>query len=160
MRLPKRTLAILPAVMAILAGCSGPDADAPPSPEDMTIVGSAVPEVLSAGEYCYFRDDADVTEGVRLIAGGDGSLSGKNYGVIHQEGEGYYSAFEIDLSGGRLTESGLVLFNANTRVDDDVRSGTMLWSISEKKAAPDGLDSKLKTVACDGLEDRVFPENQ
>ncbi|WP_300378158.1 hypothetical protein [Henriciella sp.] len=151
---------ILPAAMVLLAGCNGQEAQTPPSPEDMTIVGSAVPEVLQTGEYCYFRDDAEVTEGVRLIAGGDGSLSGRNYGVIHQEGEGYYSAFEIDLNGGRLTESGLVLFNANTRVEGDVRSGTMLWNISEDSAAPDGLDTKLDNVACDGLEDRVFPENQ
>lgn len=153
-----RKIPILTAAVA-LAACGNSSSTDGLAPADVTVTGKAVPKVLPIGEHCYFRDDREVTEAVQLVAGGDGSLSGTNFGVIHQDGEGIYSAFEIDLSGGRLTESGLILFNADTRVEGTTRTGSMLWRLSEDAAAPNGLKGEMEPVDCDGLEDRVFPED-
>ena len=49
------------------------------------------------------------------------------------------------------------MFDTVTEVDGDTQTGTALWHLSEGEAAPDGLETSLLSVSCDGLQDDVYP---
>ena len=149
------------AAAAALAACSGSDtpaqdnsASTPPG-----TTGAATPaSSLPAGTHCYFRDSEDVTEGLEVTVTEAGDLSASNYGTIHQDDEGYYTSFDIQLTSGMMGEDGLITFDAVTQVDGDTQTGPMTWSITPEAAAPDGyLDAPMEAADCEGLEIRVFP---
>ncbi len=165
---------ILPLMAAALAlaGCGNTeDADRgqmPDTPQDAPAAESAdagtpdaaasdAPrvETLTPGNYCYFRDDADVTEALELTVAEDGQMTGDNYGVIHQEDASYYASFTVEMTGGQPGEDGLVAFDTVTEVDGDTQTGEMRWHLSPDQAAPDGLETHLESAACEGLDARV-----
>lgn len=164
-------LAILSAAALMLAACgnngqqasdseadtAAPEADVSSEEPVETDTAARPGAPLEAGEYCYFRDDENVTEGLEITVGSDGILSGSNYGVIHQESAGYYASFETTLSNGVPASGNDVNFDHVTEVDGDTQSGTVVWSITPETAAPDGLDTLLASTSCEGLVERIFP---
>ena len=118
---------------------------------------AAPPNPLAAGQYCYFRDDENVTEGLEITVGDNGIVSGSNYGSIHQEAAGYFASFDTQLTNGVQGEGDEVTFDHVTEVDGDTQSGRVMWTLTPDVAAPDGLDTQLTAAECDGLLERIFP---
>ena len=86
----------------------------------------------------------------------NGSVSGENYGSIHQEDAGYFAAFDTALSSGTLGDTSTVTFDTVTSVDGDTQNGSAIWYLSASGAVPDGLNIMLEPAACDGLAARVY----
>ncbi len=152
-----------------LASCGGPD-----TPEGDTETDTAAPAVqgettettaavepetdpLSPGTYCYYRDDENVTEGLQVMVTDTGTVSGENYGTIHQEAAGYFASFTTTLTEGQTGDNADVTFDTVTEVDGDTQMGSAIWELTPDTAAPDGLETLLASAPCDGLADRVFP---
>ena len=168
---------LLVASLLALAACGGNDSEPPEAPapadegvgmgEELPADQQPLPEIISPladaapltpGTYCYYRDDENVTEGLEINVMDDGSVSGDNYGVIHQEAAGYYAAFSTVLSSGALGDTAAVTFDTQTDVDGDSQRSSAIWYVSEKGAVPDGLDIMLEPAPCDGLQEKVQAE--
>lgn len=168
---------LLVASLLALAACGGNDSEPPEAPapadegvgmgEELPADQQPLPEIISPladaapltpGTYCYYRDDENVTEGLEINVMDDGSVSGDNYGVIHQEAAGYYAAFSTVLSSGALGDTAAVTFDTQTDVDGDSQRSSAIWYVSEKGAVPDGLDIMLEPASCEGLEEKVQSE--
>ena len=164
-------LAIVTAAALTLAACGNGDkaddnvsesappqtevaSDSSPAPAEPE---AAPAEPLDAGQYCFFRDDENVTEGMELTVGDNGIITGRNYGHIHQEAAAYYASFQTELSNGVQGTGNNVNFEYVTEVDGDTQSGSVVWAVTPERAAPDGLQTFLAATECDGLMDRVFP---
>ena len=157
-----------------LSACGGdtPDEEAQNTPieagpmagDDVPIEQQPLPEIVSPladadpltpGTYCYFRDDENVTEGLEIMVNDDGTVSGDNWGIIHQEAAGYYAAFSTVLTSGMVDETAAVMFDTQTDVDGDSQRGSAIWYLAAEGAVPDGLDIMLEPAECEGLEERV-----
>ncbi|RIJ31455.1 hypothetical protein [Henriciella algicola] len=124
-----------------------------PLPEIVSPLADAEP--LTPGTYCYFRDDENVTEGLEVMVNDDGTVSGDNWGIIHQEAAGYYAAFATVLTSGMIDDTAAVMFDTQTDVDGDSQRGSAIWYLAAEGAVPDGLDIMLEPAECEGLEERV-----
>lgn len=169
----RHTKLTLAAAAVMLAACGDSDEPAPdiaagtppaemstPTGPDTNGMARAEPPLnasLGPGTYCYFRDDADVTEGLEITVPEDGAITGQNYGTIHQEAEGYYTSFSVTMTAGTSAEDGTLTFDTVTEVDGDTQTGQATWSVTPDSAAPDGLETSLGSAPCDTLEMRVFP---
>lgn len=124
-----------------------------PLPEIVSPLADAEP--LTPGTYCYYRDDENVTEGLEVMVNDDGTVSGDNWGIIHQEAAGYYAAFSTVLTSGMIDDTAAVMFDTQTDVDGDSQRGSAIWYLAAEGAVPDGLDIMLEPAECEGLEERV-----
>ncbi|MEM5516055.1 hypothetical protein WNY37_03770 [Henriciella sp. AS95] len=124
---------------------------------DVATQETAAPNPLDAGQYCYFRDDVNVTEGLEVTVADNGIVTGTNFGQIHQEAAGYFASFDTQLTNGVQGEGDEVTFDHVTKVDGDTQTGRVMWTLTPDVAAPDGLETKLTAADCDGLMDRIFP---
>jgi hypothetical protein len=130
-----------------------PGPEQQPLPEIVSPLADAAP--LTPGLYCYYRNDENVTEGLKITVSDAGAVSGDNYGIIHQRAADYFASFTTTLSSGTLNETAAVTFETMTNVDGETQSSSAIWYLSEEGAVPDGLDITLEPVACEGLEEKV-----
>lgn len=116
---------------------------------------------IAAGDYCYFAEDDNSTEGASLTIAANGSVSGVHFGTIHNEENAYYAGFDTILTDGQISDEKPVKFNTETRVDGDHQYGTDNWVVTPDLAHPANWpDSPLRTVDCDELETLVYGESE
>lgn len=127
----------------------------PPTPDPRP---PELPPMLE-GEFCFFKADADTDEGLRVTFDGT-SGQGSHFGVIHQEEEAYYAAFDTQLSSGEILPDGTYKFTTVTEVDGDTQHGEEIWTITPDNAFRPALvdmgGSPLLSASCTGLEDQVY----
>ena len=158
--------------LAVVSACGGgeaptsPDeADAPAPPAPLTEAAPPAPVApdepippLAAGDFCYFHQDEAVTEALELTVTDAATASGSHFGVVHDEANSYFTAFDTELTNGVFGGDGTATFDAVTEVDGDTQTGEEQWTLTPETATRTGLDAPLLTEApCDGLVDRVFP---
>jgi len=158
-----------------LAACGGrddasapetPETDTTATPEHLTLIeptpDPAPPEAppMLVGEFCFFKADENTDEGLRVVFDGT-TGSGAHFGVIHQEEEAYYAAFDTQLSNGQILADGAYKFTTVTEVDGDTQHDEEVWRITPQLAHLSDLEEEayvLESASCTGLEDQVYGE--
>lgn len=157
--------------LAVVSACGGAeeaappaeaDAPAPPAEAEAAPPAPVAPDEpippLAPGSFCYFHQDEAVTEALELTVTDAAIASGSHFGVVHDEANSYFTAFDTELTNGVFGGDGTATFDAVTEVDGDTQISEELWALTPETATRPGLDAPLLTEApCEGLVDRVFP---
>ena len=158
--------------LAVVSACGG--GEAPTSPDEAGAPAPPAPLIeaappapvapddpippLAAGSFCYFHQDEAVTEALELTVTDAAMASGDHFGVVHDEANSYFAAFDTELTNGRFGGDGTATFDAVTEVDGDTQTSEEQWTLTPETATRTGLDAPVLTEApCEGLVDRVFP---
>ena len=142
--------------LAVVSACGGADdpdrpaeADAPAPTDTITEAAPPAPPApdelippLVAGDFCYFHQDEAVTEALELTVTDVATASGSHFGVVHDEANSYFTAFETELTNGRFGGDGTATFDAVTEVDGDTQASEELWTLTPQTATRTGLDHR------------------
>ena len=155
-------LSLIMSGAALIAGCQPAD-DEPATESAATQADDADKaedvQVFEAGDHCYSFESDQSTEGLRLTVNEKGSVMGVHFGVIHDEENAYYAAFETTLTDGQISGTNTVKFNTETHVDGDHQFGEDNWVIMPEMAhLMNWPDKPLTTTECEGLETFVYGE--
>ncbi len=167
-------LAVAGALVACVAEDEGADSEATntPAPSEALDIAPEAPQETQAasapdaaltGEMCWFSDDAETTEGLRIVFA-DTGVTGEHFGVIHNHEAAYFAAFDTEMRNGRMdvediTQPGEWAFDTLTHVDGDTQEGLEVWRITPEVAGFSAFDDhNLTTADCANLETRVYGE--
>ena len=129
-------------------------AETPPAETSEPEMPEAEPVKLT-GKFCYFSKTETETEAMEVTFPEAGDITGIHYGVVHDEANAYFTAFDIDMTAGQYTSSGAVSFDTVYEVDGFTDSEKATWTFSEQTATSEV--KTLTTAACEGLVERVHP---
>lgn len=107
------------------------------------------------GKHCYFLKTETETQALEVTFPEAADITGTHYGVVHDEANAYFTAFDIKMTSGQYVPGGFVSFETIIEVDGDTQTEVATWTFTEEAASNQFVS--LEAAECEGLIQRVHP---